>query len=298
MVFLFHSSARTPGARHAVKAAAQQRAFTKRMSCLLFVSRSEITGARSVPRQRGCNRRVSEGTTVSDTVAALPTCQSVSRCDRGTIARAIARTTLATVRLVAATLPTTIHGGTSLMPTLDSLKDLLEDEIKDIYDAEKQLTKALPKLAKKATAPELREAFDEHLKQTQEHIARLEQVFDQMGMPVRGKKCEGMQHLIAEGNEMIAEAKDDATRDALMIAAAQKCEHYEIASYGTIRVWANLLGKTEVAALFEDTLEEEKETDHKLTQIAESVVDQMAADRGDDEDEEDEEEGEPPRQVR
>ena len=95
--------------------------------------------------------------------------------------------------------------------------------------------------------------------------------------------------------DLIEEAEDDATRDALMIAAAQKCEHYEIASYGTIRVWANLLGKTEVAALFEDTLEEEKETDHKLTQIAESVVDQMAADRGDDEDEE---EGEPPRQVR
>jgi len=180
------------------------------------------------------------------------------------------------------------------MPTLDSLKDLLEDEIKDIYDAEKQLTKALPKLAKKATAPELREAFDEHLKQTQEHIARLEQVFDQMGMPVRGKKCEGMQHLIAEGNEMIAEAKDDATRDALMIAAAQKCEHYEIASYGTIRVWANLLGKTEVATLFEDTLEEEKEADQKLTQIAESFVNQQAAASGEDEEEEEER----PRQAR
>jgi ferritin-like metal-binding protein YciE len=184
------------------------------------------------------------------------------------------------------------------MPTLDSLHDLLEDEIKDIYDAEKQLTRALPKLAKKATATELKAAFEEHLEQTQEHIARLEQVFDQMGMPVRGKRCEGMQHLIAEGNDMIAEAEDDATRDALMIAAAQKCEHYEIASYGTIRVWANLLGKTEVAALFEDTLEEEKEADQKLTQIAESFVNEMAANSGSEEEGEEEEEKGRSRQVR
>ena len=166
------------------------------------------------------------------------------------------------------------------MPTLDSLGDLLEGEIKDIYDAEKQLTKALPKLAKKATATELKEAFEEHLQQTEEHIARLEQVFELMEMPVRGKKCEGMKHLIAEGSEMVEEARDAATRDALLIAAAQKVEHYEIASYGTIRVWANLLGKNEVGALFEDTLEDEKEADQKLTQIAESFVNQQAA-RGD-----------------
>jgi ferritin-like metal-binding protein YciE len=173
------------------------------------------------------------------------------------------------------------------MPTLDSLSDLLEDEIKDIYDAEKQLTRALPKLAKKAAAQELKDAFEEHLQQTEEHIARLEQVFDQMGMPARGKKCEGMQHLIAEGNDMISEAEDDATRDALLIAAAQKVEHYEIAAYGTLRVWANLLGKSDVAALFDDTLEEEKETDAKLTQIAESFVNQQAANSEDDQDEED-----------
>src|SRR3989454_3461953 len=180
--------------------------------------------------------------------------------------------------------PTTIHGGTP-MATLDSLSDLLQDEIKDIYDAEKQLTKALPKLAKKATAPELTEAFEEHLQQTEEHIARLEQVFDQMGMPVRGKKCEGMQHLIAEGNDMIGEAEDDATRDAVMIASAQKVEHYEIASYGTLRTWANLLGKPEVAALMEETLEEEKETDQNLTTIAESFVNEAAA-KGEEGDEE------------
>jgi len=182
------------------------------------------------------------------------------------------------------------------MPTLDTLRDLLEDEIKDIYDAEKQLTKALPKLAKKATAPELKEAFDEHLQQTEEHIARLEQVFEQMEMPVRGKKCEGMQHLIAEGNEMIAEAEDDATRDALLIAAAQKCEHYEICSYGTIRVWANLLGKTEVGTLLEDTLEEEKSADSKLTEIAEGFINQRAAES--EESEEGEEQEDRPRKAR
>src|SRR3954466_2526296 len=140
------------------------------------------------------------------------------------------------------------------MSSMESLEDLMQDELKDIYDAEKQLTKALPKLAKKATNEQLREALESHLQETEGHIERLEQVFEQMEMPVRGKKCEGMQHLIAEGNEMIAEAEDDATRDALLIAAAQKCEHYEICSYGTIRVWANLLGKTEVGTLLEDTL--------------------------------------------
>ena len=141
------------------------------------------------------------------------------------------------------------------MPTMDSLEDLLKDEIKDIFDAEKQLTRALPKLIKKATAAELKTALADHLQETQTHIDRLEQVFDLLQMPVRGKKCEGMQHLIAEGAEMIAECEEDGTRDALIIAAAQKCEHYEIASYGTIRVWANLLDRTDVGAIFEDTLE-------------------------------------------
>src|SRR5437763_9365891 len=150
------------------------------------------------------------------------------------------------------------------MPNMDSLEELLQDELKDIYDAEKQLTKALPKLAKKATAAELKSAFEEHLRQTEQHVERLEEAFEQLGMPARGKKCEGMQHLISEGEEMIGEAEDDATRDALMIAAAQKVEHYEIASYGTVRTWANLLGKAEVAALLEETLEEEKDADQKL----------------------------------
>jgi ferritin-like metal-binding protein YciE len=163
------------------------------------------------------------------------------------------------------------------MATMDSLEDLLKDEIKDVYDAEKQLTKALPKLIKKATAAELKAALNAHLKETEEHVARLEQVFELMQMPARGKKCEGMQHLIAEGSEMIAECEEDATRDALIIGAAQKCEHYEIASYGTIRVWANLLGHTDVGSIFEDTLEEEKSADLKLTNIAEGFVNEEAA---------------------
>ncbi len=173
------------------------------------------------------------------------------------------------------------------MATIDSLESLMQDELKDIYDAEKQLTKALPKMAKKATNEELRAGFEEHLRQTEQHMERLEQVFEQMGMPARGKTCKGMKNLIAEGDEMIREAEDDATRDALMIAAAQKVEHYEIAAYGTLRTWANLLGKNDVAGILEETLDEEKETDQRLTEIAESFVNQAAANEGD----EDEEEG-------
>src|SRR6266403_1871348 len=137
------------------------------------------------------------------------------------------------------------------MPSMDSLEDLLQDEVKDIYDAEKQLIKALPKLIKKATDEELKEALAAHLQETEQHAERLEQVFEQFGLPTRGKRCEGMQHLIA---------------------AAQKCEHYEIASYGTIRVWANLLGKNDAGAILEETLNEEKEADLKLTGIAEGFV--------------------------
>jgi ferritin-like metal-binding protein YciE len=172
------------------------------------------------------------------------------------------------------------------MPSLDSLEELMHGELKDIYDAEKQLTKALPKLARKASAMELRDAFTAHLRETEQHVERLEQIFDQLGLPARGKKCEGMQHLIAEGNAMISEAEDDAARDAVMIAAAQKVEHYEIATYGTIRTWATLLGKRDIAAMLEDTLEEEKAADQKLTGIAESFVNEAAAEEGQDREEE------------
>ena len=174
------------------------------------------------------------------------------------------------------------------MAGIDSLESLLQDELKDIYDAEKQITKALPKMIKKAGADELRSAFEEHLQQTEQQIERLEQVFEQLELPARGKKCVGMQNLIKEGQDMIADAEDEDTRDALMIAAAQKIEHYEIAAYGTLRVWANLLGHGEAASLFEETLEEEKETDQRLTSIAESFVNQAAADEGDQDEEEEE----------
>jgi len=171
------------------------------------------------------------------------------------------------------------------MSGIESLADLLQDELKDIYDAEKQLTKALPKLAKKATNEQLREAIEQHLQETEGHVERVEQAFEMLGLPAKGKKCEGMQHLIAEGNDMIGDAEEDGTRDALMIAAAQKVEHYEIAAYGTLRTWANLLGKTDAAAIFEEILEEEKAADAKLTEIAESFVNEEAAAEGAGEDE-------------
>ena len=163
------------------------------------------------------------------------------------------------------------------MAGVESLDELLQDELKDLYDAEKQLTKALPKLAKKASNEELRQAFEEHLRQTEQHIERLEQAFEQLDVPAKGKKCEGIRGILQEGESQLREAEDDATRDALMIASAQKVEHYEIAAYGTVRTWANRLGRNEVASLLEETLEEEKETDKKLTQIAESIVNPEAA---------------------
>jgi len=169
------------------------------------------------------------------------------------------------------------------MASMESLNDLLQDELRDIYDAEKQLTKALPKLAKKATAEELKEAFEEHLRQTEEHVERLEQAFEHLGIPAKGKKCKGMQNLIAEGEDMIGDAEEDAVRDAVMIASAQKVEHYEIAAYGTLRTWANMLGQDDVASLFEQTLEEEKETDQKLTELAEGFINQAAAEEGEEE---------------
>ena len=171
------------------------------------------------------------------------------------------------------------------MASVESLEGLLQDELKDIYDAEKQITKALPKMAKKASSEELRQAFEEHLRQTEQQIERLEEVFEQLELPARGKKCEGMRGLLEEGQTMMSEAEDDATRDAVMIASAQKVEHYEIAAYGTLRTWANLLGKSEVAGLLEETLEEEKETDQRLTGIAESLVNPEAAKGEEDEEE-------------
>ena len=185
------------------------------------------------------------------------------------------------------------------MPNLDSLEVLFKDELKEIFDAEKQLTKALPKLAKKATSTELQTAFEDHLQETEMHVERLEQVFDQLGMAPRARASKAMRNLIAEGSDMIAEAEDDATRDALMIAAAQKVEHYEIAAYGTLRTWANVLGRRDAAGLLDETLDEEKETDQRLTQIAESSINEAAAAHSrEEEEEEEEEQDEEPRRMR
>jgi ferritin-like metal-binding protein YciE len=153
-----------------------------------------------------------------------------------------------------------------------SLRDLFEEELQDAYDAENQLIKALPKMAKAAASDELRQGFEEHLEQTRQHVQRLEQIFEQLGEDAKGKKCKGMEGAIKEGSEIIKEkGMEDAVKDAALISAAQRVEHYEIAAYGTLRTWANLLGEEEAVSLLEETLNEEKETDQKLTQLAESV---------------------------
>jgi ferritin-like metal-binding protein YciE len=175
---------------------------------------------------------------------------------------------------------------------LGSLNDLFVEELKDIYDAEKQLTKALPKMAKEASSQELAEAFQEHLEVTEGQVDRLEQIFKSIGESPGRKKCEGMKGLIEEGEEMMDKEANEPVKDAALIAAAQKVEHYEMASYGCLRTWAELLGNKEVAELLQETLDEEGEADKKLTQIAEAL--NIEADSGDDEDGDmaDEDEGE------
>jgi len=151
------------------------------------------------------------------------------------------------------------------------VQEMLEDQLKDLFSAENQLIKALPKMAKSATNEQLRMAFERHLEETRGHVARLEQIADQMDFTLRGKKCKGMEGLIEEGKEVIQEFDDDVL-DAALIGAAQKVEHYEIAAYGTARTHANMLGLTNVARLLQQTLDEEGRTDKKLTELAERVV--------------------------
>lgn len=153
----------------------------------------------------------------------------------------------------------------------NELKELYVEELKDIYNAENQLLKALPKMAKASTSGELRTGFEEHLEQTKGHVKRLEQIFSALSEKPTGKKCKGMEGLIAEGQETMQEDFDDDALDAGLISAAQRVEHYEIAAYGTVRTYANILGENEAASLLEETLEEEKETDQKLTQLAEQI---------------------------
>jgi ferritin-like metal-binding protein YciE len=166
------------------------------------------------------------------------------------------------------------------MSRAESLAPLLVDQLRDLMDAERQLTKALPKLAKASSAPELRAAFQEHLSVTEEHIQRLNEVFEQLGETARGKKCIGMKGLVEEGQEKIDETEAGPTRDAAIIAAAQSTEHYEMAGYGTCRTWAQLLGHDDVVSLLEQTLNDEKEADQKLTGIAEGLVNLEAAEEG------------------
>jgi ferritin-like metal-binding protein YciE len=157
------------------------------------------------------------------------------------------------------------------------LKDLFLDELKDIYWAEKHLAKALPKMSKSATSDELRSALEQHLTETESQIQRLEQVFNILGRKAMGKKCEAMEGLVEEGKHMMEETGDGTlTRDAAIISSAQKIEHYEIASYGTLRTLANHLGLSEASNILEGILQEEKNTDVKLTQIAESFVNESA----------------------
>lgn len=158
------------------------------------------------------------------------------------------------------------------MAELQSLEDLFLEDLKDLYNAENQILKALPRMAKKASAPELRRAFEQHLKQTEGQVQRLERVFASLDEKPKGKTCKGMQGLIEEGKEAMSEDIKDDVLDAALIAAAQKVEHYEIAAYGTLRAWAEMLGNQQAAKLLQQTLDEEGETDKKLTQLAEQLV--------------------------
>ncbi|MGH9162355.1 MAG: ferritin-like domain-containing protein [Vicinamibacteraceae bacterium] len=152
------------------------------------------------------------------------------------------------------------------------------DELRDTYDAEKQLTKALPKLAKAATNPKLRQAFETHLQETQGRIERLEQVFASLDEKVRGKHCDGIAGIIEEGKSIMDEDFDEVTMDACLIAAGQRAEHYEMAAYGTLVAWAQTMGHRDAARLLQQTLDEEKAADKKLSGLAESGINQGAAD--------------------
>ena len=153
----------------------------------------------------------------------------------------------------------------------EGLKELYVDELKDLYSAENQLVKALPKMAKAAASEELRQGFEEHLEQTKDHVARLEKIFKALDESPKGKKCIGMEGLVKEGSEAIAEDFEDAVKDAALIGAAQRVEHYEIAAYGTASAFARILGESEHVSLLEQTLEEEKETDQKLTELGKEI---------------------------
>lgn len=165
---------------------------------------------------------------------------------------------------------------------VESLRELFVEELKDLYSAENQLVKALPKMAKAATSPALRKGFEKHLEETKAQVERLEAIFEDLDASPKGKKCKAMEGLVEEGSEVIEEDMDDDVRDAALIAAAQRVEHYEIAGYGCVRTYAELLGETKAAKLLQKTLDEEGATDKALTGLAEQI--NVEADDSEDDD--------------
>jgi ferritin-like metal-binding protein YciE len=161
--------------------------------------------------------------------------------------------------------------------SLDSLEKLFLEELKDMYNAEKQILRALPRMAKAAQSPRLGQAFTQHLKETEDQVQRLERVFKELGQTVRGKKCKGMEGLLEEGKEVLEEEGDPAVIDAALIASAQRVEHYEIAAYGCLRTYAGLLGYSQAEQLLQQNLQEEEAADKKLTQLGESGINEAAA---------------------
>jgi ferritin-like metal-binding protein YciE len=164
--------------------------------------------------------------------------------------------------------------------SLDSLDKLFLEELKDIYNAEKQILRALPRMAKAAESPQLQQAFTKHLQETEGQVQRLERVFQALGQSVRGKTCKGMQGLLEEGKEVLEKEGEPPVIDAALIASAQRVEHYEIAVYGCLRTYAQLLGYSEAEQLLQQTLQEEEATDKKLTQLGESGINEAAAAAG------------------
>ena len=164
--------------------------------------------------------------------------------------------------------------------SLETLQDLFVNELKDMYNAENQIVKALPRLAKAAESPELRNAFEKHLRETETQVQRLERIFERLGERPTGKRCKGMEGLIEEGKDILEEKGEDAVRDAALIAAAQKVEHYEIASYGCLITYAGLLGDQDAAKLLKQTLAEEEAADKKLTELGESGINEAAVAAG------------------
>jgi ferritin-like metal-binding protein YciE len=179
------------------------------------------------------------------------------------------------------------------MAEMGTLHEAFVDELRDTYDAEKQLTKALPKMAKAANSPELRDAIESHLEETRHQVERLEQVFESLDEKPRGKHCDGIAGIIQEAQAIMKEDFDESTADACLIASAQRAEHYEMAAYGTLVAWARAMGHDEAADLLQETLDEEKAADEKLNTLAEGGINEQAAEgahQGEDEEEEEEEE--------